>query len=101
MNITNHELDEGERQCDCGYLKSHIGQEVSEQLDYIPAKVQDLRNIRYKYTCKHCEGVNDDGPTVSIARWLKMPSDLLWSEARTGCSQIPHRGLVPVLLSSA
>lgn len=43
-------------------------QEVSEQLDYIPAKVQVIRNIRYKYACKNCEGVEDDGPTVSIAR---------------------------------
>ena len=63
-----HELTEQERQCGCGHLKSHIGQEISEQLDYIPAKVQVIRNIRYKYACKHCEGVDDEGPTVSIAR---------------------------------
>ena len=69
-----HELDEEERQCDCGHIKSHIGQEVSEQLDYIPAKVQVLRNIRYKYACKHCEGAYDDGPTVSIAR---MPDQII------------------------
>ncbi len=69
-----HELDEEERQCDCGHIKSHIGKEVSEQLDYIPAKAQVIRNIRYKYACKHCEGVNDDGPTVSIAR---MPDQII------------------------
>ena len=62
-----HELTEEERQCACGCLKSRIGQEVSEQLDYIPAKVRVIRNIRYKYACKKCEGVEDDGPTVSIA----------------------------------
>lgn len=25
-------------------------------------------HIRYKYACKNCEGVDDDGPTISIAR---------------------------------
>ena len=69
-----HELTEQERQCSCGHLKSHIGQEVSEQLDYIPAKVQVIRNIRYKYACKNCEGVDDEGPTVSIAR---MPEQMI------------------------
>jgi transposase len=69
-----HELTEEERQCQCGCLKSRSGQEVSEQLDYIPAKVRVIRNIRYKYACKNCEGVDDDGPTVSIAR---MPDQII------------------------
>ncbi|MBA3012930.1 MAG: IS66 family transposase [Proteobacteria bacterium] len=69
-----HELTEEERQCACGCLKSRIGEEVSEQLDYIPAKVRVIRNIRYKYACKNCEGVDDDGPTVSIAR---MPEQII------------------------
>ncbi len=69
-----HELSEEERHCNCGCLKDRIGQEVSEQLDYIPAKVRVIRNIRYKYACKHCEGVEDNGPTVSIAR---MPDQII------------------------
>jgi len=69
-----HELTEDERQCGCGCLKFRSGQEVSEQLDIIPAKMQVIRNIRYKYACKNCEGVEDDGPTVSIAR---MPEQMI------------------------
>ncbi len=69
-----HELTEEERQCGCGCLKTRSGQEVSEQLDIIPAKMQVIRNIRYKYACKKCEGVEDDGPTVSIAR---MPEQMI------------------------
>jgi transposase len=69
-----HELSEDERRCNCGCLKERIGQEESEQLDYIPAKVRVIRNIRYKYACKNCEGVEDDGPTVSIAR---MPDQII------------------------
>ena len=69
-----HELSEEERQCGCGCLKTYSGQEVSEQLDFIPAKVQVIQNIRYKYACKNCEGVEDDGPTISIAR---MPEQMI------------------------
>jgi transposase len=69
-----HELSEEERQCGCGCLKTYSGQEVSEQLDFIPAKVQVIQNIRYKYACKNCEGVEDDSPTISIAR---MPEQMI------------------------
>ena len=69
-----HELTEEERQCGCGRLKTRSGQEVSEQLDIIPSKMQVIRNIRYKYACKNCEGVEDDGPTISIAR---MPEQMI------------------------
>ena len=69
-----HEIKEEDRVCDCGCIKSVIGQEVSEQLDYIPSKVQVIRNIRYKYACKNCEGVEDKNPTVIIAR---MPEQMI------------------------
>lgn len=36
-------------------------------MDYDPAKVRVLRLIRYKYACKSCQGVEDDGATVKIA----------------------------------
>ena len=64
-------MEDAEKQCDCGCLKDCIGQEVSEQLDIIPAKIQVIRNIRLKYACKNCEGVESDGPTVTIARMPK------------------------------
>jgi transposase len=62
-----HDLSDAEKVCACGCTKSRIGEEVSEQLDIIPAKVQVIRNIRYKYVCKSCEGVEADEPAVSIA----------------------------------
>jgi transposase len=62
-----HDLSEEEKQCGCGQLKSCIGEEISEKLDYIPARLQVERHIRLKYACKSCEGVEDDGPTVMIA----------------------------------
>jgi len=62
-----HDLSEAEKMCACGHLMSRFGQEVCEKLDYVPAKIQVIRHIRYKYACKHCEGVESDGPTVKIA----------------------------------
>ncbi len=62
-----HDLSEEEKICPCGAELSRIGQDTCEELDYIPAKVRVMRHIRYKYACKNCEGVQDDGPTVKIA----------------------------------
>ena len=62
-----HDIDESEKVCACGCRLSRIGQEESEKLDIIPAKMQVIRHIRYKYACKNCEGVEDNGPTVKTA----------------------------------
>jgi transposase len=50
-----HELTEAERQCGCGGVLAEIGADVSEQIDYVPAKVQVLRHVRVKYACPGCE----------------------------------------------
>lgn len=62
-----HDIAEDEKVCECGATLSRIGQEISEKLDIIPAKVQVIRHIRLKYACKGCEGVEGEGPTVRIA----------------------------------
>lgn len=62
-----HDIDEKEKVCVCGCSLTRIGENVSEQLDIIPAKMQVIRHIRPKYVCKGCEGLQDDGPTVKIA----------------------------------
>jgi len=43
-----HDLSEEEKQCDCGQHKDCIGQDVSEKLDFIPARLQVERHIRLK-----------------------------------------------------
>ncbi|MFA5530643.1 MAG: IS66 family transposase [Thiohalomonadaceae bacterium] len=54
-----HDLPEAEKVCPHdGTALERIGEEVSEQLDVIPAKVQVLRHIRPKYACPCCrEGI--------------------------------------------
>ncbi len=62
-----HDIAEEEKMCACGAALSRIGQDSCEKLDYVPAKLQVVRHIRYKYACKSCQGVEGDGPTVKIA----------------------------------
>lgn len=62
-----HDIDDADKICGCGCELTRIGEETSEQLDIIPAKIQVIRHIRPKYACRNCEGVEDDGPTVKIA----------------------------------
>ena len=62
-----HDISDEEKVCGCGEQLSKIGEEVSEKLDIIPAKIRVIRHIRFKYACKACEGVQTEGPTVKIA----------------------------------
>ena len=51
-----HDLAATEKFCPHDGQPLHkIGEEVSEQLEIIPAKVQVLRHRRFKYSCRCCE----------------------------------------------
>ena len=51
-----HDLADDEKVCPHdGSALVRIGQETSEQLDIVPAKVQVLRHIRHKYACPCCD----------------------------------------------
>jgi len=51
-----YELDEADKVCGgCGEALDRIGEETSEQLDYIPATLRVIEHVRFKYACKHCQ----------------------------------------------
>jgi transposase len=62
-----HDIPEEDKICGCGATKKVIGEEVSKQIDIIPAKITVIKHIRPKYACKSCEGVEDANSTVMIA----------------------------------
>jgi transposase len=64
-----HDLAEAEKPCPCcGQMRHVIGQEVSEQLDYVPAKLTVIEHIRLKYACPACEQqAAPDGPQIRTA----------------------------------
>ena len=50
-----HDISEAEKRCAAdGMTLERIGEEISEQLDYQPAKIRVIRNIRPKYACPCC-----------------------------------------------
>ena len=55
-----HDITETEKLCPCGsgHPRPRIGQMISEQADIVPAKVQVLQHVRFKYgPCRDCDGV--------------------------------------------
>jgi transposase len=51
-----HDLPAEQKPCPCcGGARHRIGEEVSEQLEYIPASFKVLQHVRFKYACRHCE----------------------------------------------
>jgi len=51
----HHEIEA--THCACGQALQRIGQEVSEQLDCVPAQFFVLRHIRGKYACNCCQTI--------------------------------------------
>src|SRR6516165_7076433 len=51
-----YELPAEELPCpDCGHLRVKIGEEVSEQLEYVPASMRVLQHVRFRYACRACQ----------------------------------------------
>jgi transposase len=49
-----HDIED--KTCDCcGHDLHRLGEETSEQLEFIPASVKVIEHIRPKYGCRHCE----------------------------------------------
>ena len=62
-----HDLPEDEKPCPCcGRMRQVIGQDVSEQIDFVPAQVKVIEHVRLKYACKACEAAAD-GPQIATA----------------------------------
>ena len=69
-----HDLSETEKLCPCcGELRCRIGQEISEQLEYLPASFKVLRHIRPKYACRACDAA---GNSPQIAAKPKPPQPI-------------------------
>lgn len=68
-----YELPEAERQCpQCHATCQKFGEDVSEQLDYVPASLFVHQHVRCKYACPHCHDrvVVADKPEQPIAKGL-------------------------------
>jgi transposase len=75
-----HDVPPEERTCTCGREKARIGEDVSEQLEYIPGKLVVLRHVYPKYACSGCkDGVTSAEPVANpIERGLAAPGLLAY-----------------------
>jgi len=63
-----HDLTADEKVCSCGCGLTHIGDEITEQLDIVPAKIYVIQHVCRKYACKGgCEN------TIKTAKKPKQP----------------------------
>jgi transposase len=69
--IIERDLSEEEKICECGSEMKCIGEDTSERVKIIPAKVSVVREIKKKYACRECEGTEDERPGVVTAKGTK------------------------------
>jgi transposase len=51
-----YELSAEELSCpDCGCTRTKIGEEVSEQLEYVPSSLFVIQHARFRYACRACQ----------------------------------------------
>jgi hypothetical protein len=59
--VHHHEVSEEEKQCACGRQKDHIGDDVTRELEFQPAKLEAHVHVRPKFACRCCQ----DGVTTA------------------------------------
>ena len=67
-----HDLPLDKQLCSCGGKLHCIGEDMHEQLDYVPAKIKAILHIRKKYGCRDCE----TGITMAPAPKAFIPKSL-------------------------
>lgn len=74
--VIEHDIPDVDKQCACGCLKQRIGEEVTEQLEVIPAQLKVIQHVRPKYACNHCdENVSiAPMPTLFLPKSMATPS---------------------------
>jgi transposase len=70
--VIEHDVPEHEKQCACGCLKQRIGEEVTEQLEVIPAQLKVIQHVRPKYACNRC----DEGVAIAPMPKLFLPKSM-------------------------
>ncbi len=87
-----HDLADEDKTCDCCGTELHpVGEEISEQLDIIPAKVRVLQHVKLKYGCRGCEeGITTaKAPKQPIPGSIASPNTLAYVVTAKYCDALP------------
>ena len=75
---------------DCGGELKHLGEDVSEILEYVPARFKVIRQVRPKLACGCCERiVQAEAPSRPIARGVAGPGLLAHVLVSKYCDHLP------------
>ena len=75
---------------DCGGALQHFGEDVSEQLEYVPDSFKVIRHVRPKFACASCERVVEaPAPSRPIERGLAGPALLAHVLVSKFCDHLP------------
>ena len=71
-----HDVPEEAKVCkECGREKKRIGEEITEQLEYVPASLFAIEHVCPKYACPHCQNgvVQGEKPAQPIEKAIAGP----------------------------
>jgi transposase len=75
---------------ECGAKLRQIGQDVAEQLEYVPGHFKVIRHVRPKLACVRCEGIFQAlAPSRPIVRGLPGPALLAHVMVAKYCDHLP------------
>lgn len=83
-----HDIADAEKLCPCGsgHARPRIGETITEQADIVPATVQVVQHVRFKYgPCRVCDGVFPEATPESI-----VPASEASSPAEPGAVIVPQ-----------
>lgn len=89
--IIVHDINEAEKICNCGAHLIKIGEEISEQIKYIPAQLSCIQHVRPKYACKPCqENVRiAPMPVLLLPKSIATPELVAYTVIAKYCDHIP------------
>jgi transposase len=70
--VIEHDISDADKQCACGCLKQRIGEEITEQLEVVPAQLKVIQHVRPKYACNRC----DEGVSIAPMPKLFLPKSM-------------------------
>jgi transposase len=75
----------------CGQERTKFGEEVSEQLEFIPASLLVIEHVRFKYACQHCQEqvAVADKPPQPIEKGIPGPGLLAATITGKYCDHLP------------
>lgn len=89
--VVLHDISKEEKTCSCGVHLVKIGEEVTEQLKYIPAQLSVIQHVRPKYACKPCqENVKIAAmPTLFLPKSIATPELVAYTIIAKYCDHLP------------